>query len=130
MKIIAIFPAANDDENPYQNLVASAIKKARYKIKRIPNRKFSPFFQLLSFDIDVVQFFWPHVFYKGKMFLIGDLKRLMFSVSLLILRNKIFVYNEKNLVYHDKNANLDFEKKWINKGGKFLLPYPKFKVVK
>jgi beta-1,4-mannosyltransferase len=115
MKTIAIFPAANNNDNPYQNLVASAIKKAGYKVKRIPNRKFFPFFQLLSSDIDVVQMYWPHDFYKSNMFITGVLKRLMFSLSLFILKKKKLVYSVENLVSHDANANLEFEKKWINK---------------
>ena len=57
MKTIAICLAANNNKSSYQNLVALAIKKTDCKIRRILNRKFLPFFQLLSFDKDIVQFF-------------------------------------------------------------------------
>ena len=84
MKTIAIFPASKNSKNPYQDLVELSLKKAGFQTKRIPNRKFFPFFQLLDNQIDYIHFYWPHDFYKGRNIITGFIKRLMFSLSLLI----------------------------------------------
>lgn len=115
MKTIAIFPASNNSKNPYQDLVELSIKKAGFQTKRIPNRKFFPFFQLLDNKIDYIHFYWPHDFYKGRNFITGFIKRLMFSLSLFILKKKVIIYCVENLISHDVGANLEFEKKWIKK---------------
>jgi hypothetical protein len=47
MKTIAMFPATNNNDNPYQNLVASAIKKARACIL-FSNRKIGSNFEIVN----------------------------------------------------------------------------------
>ena len=55
------------------------------------------------------------IFTLVKIFLLVPMKRIMFSLSFFILKKKITVYSVDNLVSHELDANLDFEKKWIDK---------------
>ena len=115
MKTIAIFPFSKDNKNPYQYLIETCLKTSGFSTKRIPNRKFFPFFQLFDHDIDAVHFHWPHDFYIGNNLFTGILKRIMFSLSLFILKRVKIIYFADNLISHDKNTDIEFERKWIQK---------------
>jgi len=113
-KTIAIFPASINNDNPYQSLIELCLKKAGFKVIKIPSRKFFPFLQLLNKNIDAVHMNWPHDFYIGKNIISGSIKRIMFLLSLFILKKMKIVYSADNLISHNKNTNVEFEKKWIN----------------
>jgi beta-1,4-mannosyltransferase len=115
MKKIAIFPSASHNKNPYLYLIEACLKKAGFSTKRIPNRKFFPFFQLLDNEISIVHFHWPHDFYIGKNFFTGILKRIMLSMSLFILKRVKIIYFADNLISHNINTETEFERKWIQK---------------
>lgn len=115
-KTIALFPAPQTDQgNPYQGLVEQALTMAGYNTIRIPNRKLFPFFQLLNPQIDAVHFFWPHDFYIGRNHWSTWLKKIMFMLSLPILKKVKIVYSAENLVSHQDNTNVNNEKKWIRR---------------
>ena len=115
MKTIAIFPASKNNKNPYQHLIEICLRKSGYSTKRIPNRKFFPFLQLFDNKIDAVHFHWPYDFFIGKNVFTGAIKRVMFLLSFFILKRKKIIYFADNLISHDRNTDIEFERKWIQK---------------
>lgn len=100
--------------NPYQDLFASALESSGGEVHRIPPEKWFPLQKVVRHDVDILQFDWPHDWYRGKNKLTALLKKMMYLDGVRRLRNKPLVWTAHNLVAHDAE-NYDYEVAMIQK---------------
>jgi beta-1,4-mannosyltransferase len=110
---IGLFPFGGK-ENPYTNMVASAVEQGGNSPVPLQDTKFFPIRRACKSGVDLIHMFWPSNFYHSSTWLGTLIKRIMFVDGLRCLGRIPLIYSADNLYPHDPQS-ADFEKKQIQK---------------
>jgi len=100
--------------NPYQALFASALESAGMEVLRLPPEKWFPLQRVSRVEADILQFDWPHDWYRGKNRMTALMKKVMYEDGLRRLKRQPVVWTAHNLVAHDAD-DAEFERRMIQK---------------
>lgn len=112
--VIAFFPCAQGDNNPYQHLILAELEKLGYRVVQIPNRKIFPLLQFQRHKPDIIHIFWPFDMYIGKNRITAFFKQCMFLLTVNQIRKNNCVYAADNLYSHN-GLDITFERKWLSR---------------
>jgi len=110
---VAIFPYGKEQENPYQNIIISALKNNGIEVIAVPGRKIFPLLHVLKQKPDIIHLFWPFDMYLGRTGLLTFIKRMMLLLTLPLLKKTPCIYSADNIVSHD-TKNQESEIYWIS----------------
>ena len=110
---IGLFPFGGK-ENPYTNMVASAVEQGENSPVPLQDTKFFPIRRACKSGVDLIHMFWPSNFYHSSTWLGTYIKRVMFADGLKCLENIPLIYSADNLYPHDASSS-EFEIKQIQR---------------